>query len=130
MVLAYWGDFQPQEQLAKQLELRPYLGTPVRNIHRLASIRLRTVVDQGDLLTLQKWLDHDVPVIAFIQAGELPHWRGEYFQHAVVIVAMNGQSVWMLDPDMGEEPVVVGIDDFMLAWGGLDYLYALLIKSI
>lgn len=127
MALAYWESIHDQEELARRLGVQPHLGAPIRNIHRLASSALHITVESGDLNKLQQWLSDDVPVIAFIQAGELPHWQGEFFQHAVVIVEISQDSVWMLDPDAGGEPLASPIGDFMLAWSELDYLYAVII---
>ena len=32
--------------------------------------------------------------------------------------------VWLLDPDVDAAPIAVPVDEFMLAWSGMDYLYA------
>ncbi|WP_231911265.1 C39 family peptidase [Candidatus Promineifilum breve] len=126
MVLAYSGTFRNQEELAVQLGVQPYLGAPARNIHRLAESTNQVITESGALETLGEWLNNDVPVIAFVQAGELPYWRGQQLQHAVVIVGIDQETVWILDPDTGLEPVSVGLDDFMLAWSELDNLCAII----
>lgn len=126
MVLAYRGSAYDQAHLARQLGIESHLGAPARNIHRLASSKHHVIVDKGDADKLRQWLNNDTPIIAFVQASELPHWRGEYFQHAVVVVEIDQQFIWMLDPDAGDEPIAAGIDYFMLAWSELDYLYAVI----
>ncbi len=128
MVLAYYGQARDQERLAAQLKVEPYLGAPARNVRRLASNTISVTFEEGTPEKLRQWLNAGVPVIAFIQAGELSHWRGEFFQHTVVIVDMDETMVWMLDPESTPEPVASSIDEFMLAWGELDYLYAALSK--
>ena len=126
MVLAYWGSIYDQAELAGNLGVQPYLGAPARNIHRLASRKHQVTVENGDLSKLKQWLAKETPVITFIQAGELPYWRGEFFQHAVVVVEIDDETLWMLDPDAGDEPIDTRIDDFLLAWSELDYLYAVI----
>lgn len=126
MVLAYYGYLLAQEQLARVLGVQPYLGAPAKNIRRLATDSRNVVVETGDLSTVQNWLSDRVPVIAFIQAGELSHWRGEQFQHAVVVVGLDEETIWLLDPDAGQDPMQVNLDEFLLAWGEMDYLYTVI----
>lgn len=126
MVLAFQGIFRSQDELARQLHLKPQLGTPTRNIQWLASPEIKVIYEEGTLDQVQTWLQSGIPIIAFIQAGELAHWRGEFFQHAVVIVGLDGEAVWLLDPDMDETPLALSVEEFMLAWLGMDYLYAVL----
>ena len=126
MVFGYWGMAVEQERLARQLGVEPGVGVPARQITRLASSRLIVTYQAGDWGDIQTWLAKGVPVIAMIQAGELPHWQGEYFQHAVVVVACDETQMWLLDPAVQPEPMTVSIDEFMLAWGELDYRFAIL----
>lgn len=124
MVLHYWGIERRQDDLAQRLGVEPTIGVPASRIKRLTFPNLVVVYDIGDWATLSACLDDDVPVIAMIQAGELAYWHGEYFQHAVVVVGYDESNVWLMDPDRQPGPVVVSIDEFMLAWGEVDYRYA------
>jgi ABC-type bacteriocin/lantibiotic exporter with double-glycine peptidase domain len=124
MVLAFQDISRSQAVLAKQLKMKPSLGIPTRNIQRLISDKVNVVYEEGTVARLQRWLDDGLPVIAFVQAGEFSHWRGEFFQHAVVVIAIEEATVWLLDPDKDATPIVVPTDEFMLAWSGMDYLYA------
>jgi len=126
MVLHYWGIMVDQAQIAQQLGVQPGVGAPAGRITRLTSHRLRVIYDVGEWEVLQAWLDKQIPLIAMIQAGELPHWLGEYFQHAVVVTGYARSHVWLLDPAAPPETLVVPIDDFMLAWGEMDFRYAVL----
>jgi hypothetical protein len=126
MVLGYWGMATDQEQLARQLGVESGIGVPAGRVRRLASNRLAVTYQLGDWEGIKTWLAKGVPVIAMIQAGELPHWQGEYFQHAVVVVAYDETQLWLLDPAAAPEPITVSIDEFMLAWGELDYRCAIL----
>jgi ABC-type bacteriocin/lantibiotic exporter with double-glycine peptidase domain len=124
MVLAFQDISRSQDALAKRLKMKPSLGIPTRNVRYLASDKINVVYEEGTLAHLKKWLDDDLPVIAFVQAGEFTHWRGEFFQHAVVVIAIKEATVWLFDPDKDEAPISVSADEFMLAWLGMDYLYA------
>jgi predicted double-glycine peptidase len=43
-----------------------------------------------------------------------------------VVIGYDGSDVWLLDPAAQSIPVTVTIDEFMLAWGEMDYRYAVL----
>jgi len=126
MVLEYQGLNFAQEYLAQLLVVKPGLGTPTFQIQRLTILPIKVIYEEGDLNTLQEWVRQNYPVITFVQAGELFHWSGELFQHAVVVIGVEQDGLWLLDPDMTAEPVSVAVDEFMLAWVEMGYLYAVL----
>lgn len=126
MVFHYWGIDADQERLARQLGVEPGIGVPASHIKRLASRAISVTYDTGEWEELEGWLATDVPVIAMVQAGEFTHWQGESFQHAVVIIGYDLAQVWLLDPAAESLPITVSIDEFMLAWGEMDYRYAVL----
>lgn len=90
---------------------------------------MTVIYEGGEWETIPVWLDRRVPVIAMVQAGELPQWRGEAFQHAVVVVGYDSADVWVLDPAAQSAPIKVSIDEFMLAWGEIDYRFAILVPE-
>jgi len=120
MVLAYWGMTQSQDIIGKHLPI----GVPASHIQRLASSSLAIVYATGNLDTLVKNMQANVPVIVFIQASELPHWFGHRFQHAVLVVGLNERFVYILDPAVDEQVIAVPEEDFMLAWDEMDNAYA------
>jgi hypothetical protein len=126
MVLAYQNVSRSQDKLAKQLKVQSALGTPTRNIQHLATKEINVIYEEGTLVHLERWLASGLPVIAFVQAGELSHWQGEVFQHAVAIIELDESTVWILDPDMDYHAIAIPVDEFMLAWLGMDYLYAVI----
>lgn len=130
MVLAYQGISHSQDELARESNLKPGLGTPTRNIQRLASPEIKVVYEEGTLEQVQTWLGMGIPVIAFVQAGELSHWQDESFQHAVVIIGLEKDMAWLLDPDTNGNPIAIPTNELMLAWSGMDYLYAVLLKNL
>lgn len=126
MVLPYWGIVVDQEQLARQLGVESGVGVPAGRIKRLASRSMSVTYDVGEWEILQAQLAGNVPLIVLIQAGELPQWQGEYFQHAVVVIGYDASQVWLLDPAAQSDSIAVSIDEFILAWGEMDYRYAVL----
>lgn len=124
MVLDFQGIFRPQDVLAEQLHVKPSLGAPTRNIRRLATDKIAVIYEEGSWERLQALIASGLPVITFVQAGEFAHWQGEIFQHAVVVIGLEESTVWFLDPDIDAMPVSVPVDEFMLAWSGMDYLCA------
>lgn len=128
MVLAYLGVERSQDDLARQLGIRPPLGAPASNIARLKSAQLDVVYSSGSLDSVSAVLARDLPVIAFVQAGELPFWRNHRFQHAIVIVGLEGQVVSLLDPAAHAETSAIALDEFTLAWQEMDFLCATLAR--
>jgi ABC-type bacteriocin/lantibiotic exporter with double-glycine peptidase domain len=128
MVLAYLGVTRTQEALAKTLGLKPPFGTRHSNIQKLASTWIKVTYETGDLTEVRPWLEQDTPVIIFIQVGDLPHWSGRTFQHAVVVVGIEEQTIYLMDPALDEGPTAVGEEALMLAWSWFDYTYAVLTR--
>lgn len=126
MVLAYLGISRSQDALAKTLGLNPPFGTRHSNIKKLASAKIKVTYEAGDLAAIRRWLEQGTPVIVFVQAGDLPHWSGQHFQHAVVVVGIEEQRVYLMDPALEEGPTPVEEETFMLTWSWFDYHYATL----
>jgi ABC-type bacteriocin/lantibiotic exporter with double-glycine peptidase domain len=126
MVLAYQNYTRSQDDLAQLLAIHPGLGAPTRSVLHLASDNLLVRYDEGSLPQIEDWLKASLPVIVFVQSGELAYWQGEAFQHAVVVVGLDDTAVWLLDPGKDNQPIAVPVDEFMLAWLEMDYLCATL----
>lgn len=128
MILADLGIERSQERLARQLGLRPHIGVPAFHITRLQSAQIAVTYDAGTFQTITTNLANNTPVIAFVQAGELPQWRGHRFQHAVIVVGVEPETIHLIDPAVETHPLSVLEGDFLLAWDELDYLYAILTR--
>lgn len=128
MVLANLGIFRSQGALAKTLGLNPPFGTRHSNIQKLASARITVTYETGDLADIRRWLEQQTPVTVFVQAGDLPHWAGHQFQHAVVVVGIEAETIYLLDPALDGGPTAVDEEAFMLAWSWMDYTYATLTR--
>ncbi len=134
MVLAYIGISGSQEALGQVMGLQLPIGTLRSNIKKLASFQITVTYDMGRLKDIQQWLEQNAPVIVFLDAGELPHWHKYDFtqrpviQHAVVIVGLTGQTIYLMDPALKTGPTPTPIGDFMLAWDEMDNYYATLTR--
>jgi ABC-type bacteriocin/lantibiotic exporter with double-glycine peptidase domain len=126
MVFEYWGQVLDQERIADLLGVEPGVGVPAGRITRFHLHRFQTIYGIGDWDTIVANLDQEIPLITMIQAGELLHWQGELFQHAVVVIGYDDANVWLLDPAVPSSPIAVSMDEFMLAWGEMDYRYAVM----
>ena len=127
MALAYLGIFRSQQEIGRILKIRRGFGTPAPNIGNLHSqqVEVRYHI-AGTLDEISQCLQNKIPIIAFIQAGELPHWQGIRAQHAVLIVGISEQNVTLHDPAFAHGPTTVLIGDFLLAWDEMDNRYALI----
>ena len=124
--MAYWGEMQTQRQLARQLQLIEGGGTPGSRLQRLASRRWEITYRSGELSDLQQALGNGIPPIVLVQTADLQYWGELNFAHALVMVAMNKDAVWIHDPDQNEAPIKVTLGDFELAWDTMGNLFGLL----
>ncbi|MCL4832807.1 MAG: C39 family peptidase, partial [Caldilineaceae bacterium] len=129
MVLAYYGIVRSQGRLAAQLSVRPNIGTPASTIQRIQSRTISVEYGSATLPKLKTSTQNGLPIIAFIQAAELPRWRGQYFQHAVVIVGIKADAIYLLDPAGEAPPEAVSEGDFMLAWAEMENLCAIIRRN-
>ncbi|MEM7534869.1 MAG: C39 family peptidase [Chloroflexota bacterium] len=81
---------------------------------------------QGTLDNLYDALTKNVPAIVPVQTAELPYWNHTPNQHAVVLVGMDAQFVYLNDPAFHIPALRVPIGDFDLAWLGQGEQYAVL----
>jgi hypothetical protein len=129
MALAYLGIARSQLELARLLKVRPGFGAPASNILNLRSRQIEPIYHlNGGWDDIRSWLQRQMPVIACVQAGELPHWQGVQAQHVVLIVGLDDQSVHIHDPALDHAPIPVPVGDFWLAWDEMERRYAVLTK--
>ena len=91
-------------------------GTPFSHIRRLE--RLGVTVEahtRGTLAVLHAHLLQNHPCLVSVQTQNLPYWSYNTL-HAVVVVGMDDQTVYLNDPEVPDAPIAVPIGDFDLAW--------------
>lgn len=134
MVLAYFRLSRSQKALARALGLTDNLGVPYSRLRQLTFPKISISIAEGTLDDVVQFIAQDIPVIAFINSGDLSYQRDDetstsVIQHAVVIVDVDEQGVHIMDPAIEHGPIIVPELEFMLAWSLMDYEYAVLIKE-
>jgi hypothetical protein len=114
MVLEYLDVRIPYAQLLETLQIGP-IGAPRRNVLRLERFGVRVTYREATLSMLSTYLSDGVPVIAFVDSGELPYWT-EATNHAVVVVGLSEDAVIVNDPAFASETRRIPVGDFELAW--------------
>jgi len=99
-------------------------GTPFSNIRHLDQLGVHVTIASGHLDQLYHHLTHNQPCIASVQTADLPHWDRQA-DHAVVVVGMDSQYVFLNDPAFEIAPIIVPLGDFDLAWLAKDEDFAI-----
>jgi ABC-type bacteriocin/lantibiotic exporter with double-glycine peptidase domain len=122
MVLSYFGFDVIEAQLAQLMRTRS-IGTPARNVHYLHTLGVNTHFGPTTLSQLHENLLNDLPSIVFVSTDPLPY-HDEVGFHAVVVVGLTEETVYLNDPASEIAPQIIPIEHFMLAWSDFDYLHA------
>jgi ABC-type bacteriocin/lantibiotic exporter with double-glycine peptidase domain len=122
MVLHYLQVPVDYQQLTRFLYLDT-IGTPFRNPQHLESLGLEIRITEGDMLTLRQHLDSGLPVIVAVDTAQLTYWS-EASSHAMVIVGLDEEFVYVNDPALADAPQKISLAEFELAWLEKDYLCA------
>ncbi len=122
MALAYLGIAADYDQLLKLLEVQ-WFGAFSSRVRNLEQLGITVVYKQGTLDELREHLQNNRPCIAFVDTSELPYWD-RVTGHALLVVGLDDQSVYLNDPAFPNAPVQVSHGDFGLAWLERDEFYA------
>lgn len=119
MVLAYLGKVTSYGRLIDLLKIGP-IGAPRRNILNLSRMRgIDVTYREATLPIAAQYLEAGLPLIAFVDTGELGYWSGAT-NHAVVVIGFEGDNILVNDPAVTEAPVRIPIGEFDLAWLNAD----------
>jgi ABC-type bacteriocin/lantibiotic exporter with double-glycine peptidase domain len=124
MVLEYFEQHPIYDDLLKVLDIGP-IGAPRRNIVRLAGRKISVVYREATVAILLDLLQQGLPVIVFVDTGELPYWSSAS-NHAVVVVGADAERLLVNDPAYTEAPIAISTGDFELAWLNGDYMCAVI----
>ena len=122
MVLQYIGIEQSQRSLNQLLGLSS-LGVPYTYLTRLTRLGIHVAIQVGNETHIEQALNHNLPVISFLLTGDLHYWQ-DNTSHAVVIVGYDDTDFYLNDPSFAIAPQRVQRNEFLLAWGEMDYAYA------
>lgn len=107
MVLAYQEVPASYERLIKLLRTGP-AGAPFRNLRYLEKLGVSVLIEQDEVETLQSHLTQDNPPIVFVNTKELSYWS-ETTGHAVVVVGLGGNLIYLNDPALAAAPQVIPV---------------------
>lgn len=123
MVLDYLQVPVSYERLVKLLQIGPG-GAPFRNLCYLeSSLGLSVLIEQGVIATLRLYLNRGLPLLTFVDTGQLPYWD-EATGHAVVVVGIEADLIYLNDPAFAEAPRKIPVAEFELGWLDLGQFYA------
>ena len=127
MILTYLAIPVRHKRLLKLLRVKSGVGAPAANIRHLEQLNLEVIYQQGSFDELYDHLRQGRPCIAFIKTGELSYWD-EAVNHAVVVVGLDDQFIYVNDPAFPDAPIQVERGEFDLAWLEWDEFYAAFIR--
>lgn len=121
------------DQLKRRLDVETS-SAPFLNIDRLRSWWLVVERKQGDLATVHAHLAAARPVLVPVDTALLPYWitrsdvtdAERVTDHAVVVVGIDDQFLYVNDPDFAMAPQAVERDWFLEAWRHHAQWYAVL----
>ena len=102
-------------------------GTPFPNLERLQALGLFVQVNSyGRLSIFESYIELGIPIIVAVRTWALPHWLSVDTEHAVVVVGLDEENVYLNDPFFADAPIPVKIDYFLSAWADRDEQYAII----
>ncbi len=127
MLLDYLSISTSYKQLLKLLGTQPF-GTLASQINKLETLNLTVIYKHGTFTELYEHLTNNRPCIAFVMTGQLPYWHEDQ-SHAVVVVGLDDERIFLNDPAFPIAPTPVARGDFDLAWFEWDEMYATLMRK-
>ena len=127
MLTAYLGRPISQQHLARLFDTQDF-GTPASRIRRLDQLGFSVIYESGSVPLLWHQIESGVPCIVFVWTGDLPYWSVST-PHAIVVIAITDDAVWVNDPAFDAAPQKVPLGDFELAWSEFDYRCAVIMRS-
>lgn len=121
MILRYLEIPFRYERLLKVLETERH-GTIFSKLHNLRSLHISLQVQEGNFQQIEEALATGLPVIVAVNTGELRSYWQSAVAHAVVIVGIDDEYVYVNDPALDDGPQHVTVAEFDLAWLEMDNL--------
>ena len=127
MVLDFLGVSVPYKQLVSVLNIQEF-GAPASNLRNLTTLGLRVSYGPTSLGELARHIAGGQPCIVPVFTGELSYWT-QATDHAVVVVGLDEQTVYVNDPYFDQAPQPVPREEFILAWLEKDYRCAIISQT-
>lgn len=124
MVLAYLASPVTENKVSELFEASEF-GVPSPRVARLEKWGYQVTYRSASLSELQSWLAQSKPVIAFVNTQFLDYWTVST-PHAVVIVGIDNENIYLNDPAFDVAPQTCSINTFLAAWAEMDDVIALI----
>lgn len=118
MVLAQLGQNFSEGRLAEVLASYEF-GTPASHVTKLSKLGYTVTYDALSFAEIEAALRQGHFPIAFVRADFLP-WSNFTGFHAVVVVGVEGEMVYLHDPAENEGYSPIERDGFLMAWEEFD----------
>lgn len=128
MVLDYIGIDASYDELLELLQIGEY-GALYGNLRHLEELGAKVLIARGELDSLHSCIERDLPPIVFVDTVELSYWNAASY-HAVVVIGIEGNQIFVNDPAFADAPRKISVDEFMLAWIGMEQFYALIERAV
>lgn len=126
MVLAYLQQPMTESQISQLFEADDS-GTPASRVRRLERWGFQITYGSTTLETLKAWLAQGIPPIALVYTEFLDYWTDET-PHAVVVVGLEQDRVYLNDPVFDTVPQIASLDGFLAAWIEMDEIAAIITR--
>lgn len=102
-------------------------GTPFSHLERLRALGFAiTVAANGTLAMVQTTLEFGLPIVVAVRTWPLPHWENVDTAHAIVVVGLDAEQIYINDPSSAIGTLAISYNDFLTAWAERDYEYAII----
>jgi ABC-type bacteriocin/lantibiotic exporter with double-glycine peptidase domain len=127
MILAYLQSPVEESKVCELFE-SDEIGTPSSRVLRLEQWDFKVTYGSTNLEQLRLWLTQRMPPIAFVQTQFLDYWA-ESTPHAVVVVGIDDEQVYLNDPAFDTTPQIASRDGFLAAWIEMDEVAAIIVPQ-
>ncbi|MEM7134448.1 MAG: C39 family peptidase [Chloroflexota bacterium] len=127
MVCEYNGVSIRYNRIVRTLETIMHAGTAFYNIEQLTKLNIQVYYQKnGSLENLYEFLQGGWPCIVGVETYNLPHWQKVNTPHAVVVIGMAPQHIYLNDPAFPQSIFNTSLGEFDLAWFEKDEEFAVL----
>ncbi len=127
MVLAYLGESVTEEQLLALFEGTEF-GTPANRLTRLERMSYSVDIGPSTLELIRSKLESRLPSITLVNTAFLNYWH-ESTRHAVVVIGINSEHVYLNDPAFPSAPQTASLDSFLAAWIEMEQISATISRA-
>lgn len=121
MILRYLEIPFRYERLLRVLETERH-GTVFSKLYNLRTLHVALQIQAGDFDLIADTLHTGLPMIVAVNTAELQSYWQSTVAHAVVVIGMDDEYVYVNDPAFDRSPQRITRGEFDLAWLEMDNL--------